>query len=569
MRFLKSIRGQLILIILLCYLIPTLLLGQYMGGVFFADLREKTETALSSSVEHAGTLTLQRVRRAVDLAKDATYDGELADVHTRYQAGSMNPAEFLRLSRNYIERKYSREELFTFALFIPRTQPDMAAYNRAGYEAAMTWLRLFGDQMETLAQELDTRCLFMEAEGQMYLVRSLMDLKLERFGMLVLGVNRELLLGDAQELAGLWDGTVAWKLGRSGSTGLPWAQLPSGLSEASDEGWITYAVRESDRDYDFALLLSVSRDRLYGEIVAFRRLMTWLFLLLAPILAAILWYLHRRIIKPISLLSQASHRIEAGELGVTVPMRGNDELGRLGSAFSGMSLRIQALIDKTYKEEIALRDAKIQAMQSRINPHFINNALETLNWQARLEGSESVSGMVESLSVLLNAGMARGNRRMVTLDEEVEVARAYFHFVGLRFGERLKVSMELADGSMRAIVPLLTIQPLLENAVEHGIEPAGGGEIILRSIQAGSFLRLTVINSGKAPTEEGWQRIRQSLNGDNHHGQHIGLANISTRLRLIYGERAAIHVEADEQGRTVVRLDIPQSEEGDEACGVY
>ena len=110
---------------------------------------------------------------------------------------------------------------------------------------------------------------------------------------------------------------------------------------------------------------------------------------------------------------------------------------------------------------------------------------------------------------------------------------------------------------------------VLENAVEHGIEPAGGGEIILRSIQAGSFLRLTVINSGKAPTEEGWQRIRQSLNGDNHHGQHIGLANISTRLRLIYGERAAIHVEADEQGRTVVRLDIPQSEEGDEACGVY
>lgn len=562
MKFFKSIRMQLILIILICYLIPTLLLGQYMGSVLFADLREKTQTALTSSVEHASTLALQNIRKAIDLAEDATYDGELADVHTRHRAGSMNSAEFLRLSRNYIERKYSREELFTFAMFIPAEGMDMLAYNRAGYEAAMTYIQHMGSDTEALAAELDTRCLFLEKEGQVYLIRNLMDLRLERFGTLVLGVNMELLLRDVQELGSIWDGAVQVMLGRSGSTQLDWDSMSSGLAETPGEGRITYVVREKDRDYDFGLQLSVSRDRIYGEIVAFGHLMTGLAVLLIPILAAILLYMHRRIIKPISLLSQASHRIEEGELGVTVPMHGTDELGRLGSAFSQMSLRIQALIDKTYKEEIALRDAKIQAMQSRINPHFINNALETLNWQARLEGSESISGMVESLSVLLNAGMGRANRRMVTLNEEIELAQAYCYFVGLRFGDRLKVTTELSDGLMNAIVPLLTIQPLLENAVEHGIEPAGGGEIILRSMQAGNFLRLTVINSGQPPTEEGWQRIRQSLAGDNQNGQHFGLANISTRLQLIYGGRAAIRVESDEQMRTVVQLDIPQNEEG-------
>lgn len=474
----------------------------------------------------------------------------------------MNSAEFLRLSRNYIERKYSREELFTFAMFIPAEGMDMLAYNRAGYEAAMTYIQHMGSDTEALAAELDTRCLFLEKEGQVYLIRNLMDLRLERFGTLVLGVNMELLLRDVQELGSIWDGAVQVMLGRSGSTQLDWDSMSSGLAETPGEGRITYVVREKDRDYDFGLQLSVSRDRIYGEIVAFGHLMTGLAVLLIPILAAILLYMHRRIIKPISLLSQASHRIEEGELGVTVPMHGTDELGRLGSAFSQMSLRIQALIDKTYKEEIALRDAKIQAMQSRINPHFINNALETLNWQARLEGSESISGMVESLSVLLNAGMGRANRRMVTLNEEIELAQAYCYFVGLRFGDRLKVTTELSDGLMNAIVPLLTIQPLLENAVEHGIEPAGGGEIILRSMQAGNFLRLTVINSGQPPTEEGWQRIRQSLAGDNQNGQHFGLANISTRLQLIYGGRAAIRVESDEQMRTVVQLDIPQNEEG-------
>ena len=563
MKALKSIRMQLILIVLLCYLVPTVLLGQYMGGVFFADLRQKTETALTSSAEHACTLSLQNIRKALDLAKDATYDGELASVYGSYRNGEIIPAEFLRLSRNYIERKYSREELFTFALFIPAVEGDMLAYNRAGYENAMLFQKQFSETLPELAQELDTRCLFVESEGSMYLIRNLMDLKLERFGTLVLGINQEMMLGDVRRLAETWDGDVQLMLGQSGSTELPWDAMQPGLSEAGDEDWITYVAREKDRDFDFGLLLGVRQERLYGEIVAFRKLMTGLFVLLIPILAAIILYMHRRILKPISLLSQASHRIEEGELGVTVPMRGDDELGRLGSAFSNMSLRIQALIDKTYKEEIALRDARIQAMQSRINPHFINNALETLNWQARMEGSESISGMVESLSVLLNAGMGKANRRMVTLSEEIEVAKAYCYFVGLRFGERLKVDMDLHDDLSHAVVPLLTLQPLLENAVQHGIEPAGGGEIILRSLKAGDFLRLTVINSGKPLQEEDWQRIRLSISGDNQHGQHFGLANISTRLQLIYGGRAKISVETDEQSRTVVQLDIPQNEEDD------
>ena len=117
MKALKSIRVQLLTIMLLCYLVPTLILGEYMGNVFFADLRAKTETALSSSVEHACTLSLQSVERAIGLAREATYDGELSDIYSGYESGALSSAEFLRQSRSYIERKYSRENLFTFALF--------------------------------------------------------------------------------------------------------------------------------------------------------------------------------------------------------------------------------------------------------------------------------------------------------------------------------------------------------------------------------------------------------------------------------------------------------------------
>lgn len=160
----------------------------------------------------------------------------------------MNTAEFLRLSHNDIEWKYSRKELFTFALFIPRLFPDMASYNRAGYEGAMTWIHLFSNQLESLAEYLDTRCLFMEAEGQLYLIRNLMDLKLERFGMLILDVNQELLLRDVQELESLWGGTVEWVSGNSDSYSLPWDTLPAGLTDTSSGGEITYVVRENNRD---------------------------------------------------------------------------------------------------------------------------------------------------------------------------------------------------------------------------------------------------------------------------------------------------------------------------------
>lgn len=564
MKLLKSIRIQLVAILLICYLTPTLLLGEYMGRVLLEDLRAKTETALTSSAEHAWTLSLQNVQRAVELAKDATYDGELTQVYASYQAGATSASEFLRQSRNYIERKYSREELFTFALFIPEDDSGMLVYNRAGYEWVSAFQRHAMQRVREAGEALDTRCLFLEENGQVYLIRNLMNLKMERFGMLVLGVNRDELLRDVQGLAAAWDGEVHIMLGQSGSVELGWDAIPDGMTEAAGDR-IIYVQRETSRDYDFAMQLSVPENRIFGEVRAFRKLMAWLLALLAPVLALILLYVHRRIAKPISLLSRASRRIEAGELGVTVPMHGDDELGRLGSAFSNMSRRIQELIDRTYKEEIALRDAKIQAMQSRINPHFINNALETLNWEARLEGSDTMSAMVESLSVLLNASLDRGGRRMVALQEEIEVARAYCYFIGLRFGDRLTVRVEVDPQALQTVVPLLTLQPLLENAVEHGIEPAGGGEIELRGVRAGNCLCLEVINSGKRLTGEDWQRIRTALAGDNQNGHHLGLANICTRLHLIYGGRADIRVETDDRERTVVQLKIPLDEEGGDA----
>lgn len=113
--------------------------------------------------------------------------------------------------------------------------------------------------------------------------------------------------------------------------------------------------------------------------------------------------------------------------------------------------------------------------------------------------------------MLLNAGMSRNNKQVITLWEELETAKAYFYFVGLRFGDRLASRIDAAPEAMEARLPALTIQPLIENAVEHGVAPAGGGGIDLRCALRGEVLALEVTNTGRAPSAEDRRRIDAAL----------------------------------------------------------
>ena len=552
----NSLRFQVIAIMLLCYLVPALLLGVFTQTVLIKSMRRKTDAALTAGVEYAWTLTAQNVERAIALSRDAIYDGELADAYERWRTGGIADAEYLRLSRAYIERKYSREDLFTFAAYFPVSRPDMYMYTRSGYGPAMAFVSGAQQEILALGEQMDTASCFIQREGEIYLVRNLMNLRLERYGMLVLGIGRDTLFAPLLSLADEWQGSISLRLDGTGDENVDWEKYPQGLSESGDE--IRFVRRARGDAYSLDLLIVLSKRLQYREDYAFRILALTIYLLLIPVLGLLAWYVGRRIIKPITLLSNASRRIERGELGVTVPMRGSDELGDLGRAFSKMSRRIEELIDKTYKEELALKNAQIQALQSRINPHFINNALEAINWEARMEKSEAISSMVSALSVLLGASMARQDKRMVTLKEETEVADAYIFFVQQRYDDSLTVRRDWEDVNMSCLVPLLTIQPVLENAVEHGIAPAGGGEITVSCNQTGACVRIEITNTGKPIEPEDREKIDAALRGDTASGSHLGLANIADRLRLIYGGEAGIRVFSDEEKRTVVQIDIPQ-----------
>ena len=557
LRRLSSLRAQLGLMVLLCYLIPVALLGIFTGNILLNRLEKKTRAAVTSSAEHAFTMTEQNISRAVDLARDATYDGELTAAWEKWNSGTAGDAEFLQLCRGYLERKYSREPLFAFAGCFPADRPDILITIRKSVNDSPAYLQELQRAALALGEELDTRCRFFSYEGRMYLIRNLLNLRMERYGMLILGVDREELLEPLNSLRDEWNAEVSVRLDAYGDSGEDWDSLSPGLTDDRKTETLSYVRLAQGEENVPDLKLTMDRKQQYREVYEFRQLLTGVYLLLIPILALIAVYLRKRITKPIALLSEASRRIEGGELGVTVPMHGNDELGQLGDAFSHMSLKMKNLIEKTYKEELELKNAQILALQSRINPHFMNNALEDINWQARMEGSESISSMVSALSVLLNATMARKDRRLVTLREEMEVADAYIYFVQQRFGPELTVKKQIDGQAMEGILPLLTVQPLLENAVEHGIAPAGGGSIEIRCTRGGDCLHLAIVNTGHGADREDRERISAALRGQAVEN-HIGLANIVNRLHLIYGKDVGIRVDTDNPGETAVYIDVPQ-----------
>ena len=547
---------RILLIVLLSWLVPTLALGAYMGGVMFDALREKTQAALAESAGHAQTLTVSTIARSVAIAKDVTYDGDLTRAYAAYAAGKYGYVDFYRLSRNYLERKFGRDPLFLFAAYFPANNPEAFMYTSGGYAEALEFQRNFQPEAEVLGEKLSTRCAFVGWGGQLYLVRNLYNLRLERFGMLILGVNRAELFRALDETGSRWGAPFDIRLGGYDGAAVDWENEPDGISERGEN--LSFTQRHAEWDFTLFTRLQVPKNAVYAEMAQAQKLLIFLVLAIVPLGIAVLWFVHRRIAKPILILSRASRRMAEGELGVTVPMRGPDELGQLGVAFSSMSEQIRHLVDTVLKGQLSLKDARIEALQRRINPHFLNNALELITWQARMDGSEAVAAMVEALSVLLNASLDRGEHPLVPLSEEMDVADAYFYFIRLRFGERLVIWKDADPALMGVPLPRMIVQTLLENAVEHGIAPSGGGHIRLNVFKNEAGLNIEVLNSGKRLTPVDRDRIERLLREEGAGEGHVGIRNVSARLRLIYGGRASFSIREDDRTHdTVASIIIP------------
>jgi two-component system sensor histidine kinase YesM len=248
-------------------------------------------------------------------------------------------------------------------------------------------------------------------------------------------------------------------------------------------------------------------------------------------------------------------------LGVHAQAPRNDEIGELVQSFNAMSDQMQNLFNRVYREQLALKDARIIALQSQINPHFFNNTLELMNWKARMLGDEQLCDMIQALSTLLDSAMDRRNARFVPLKDEMAVADAYLTIISARFGKRMHLVKDVDESRLNSPVPRMILQPLLENAVVHGLEPAGGGTLTLRVVSERADMVVSIINDGIPLTEEDFNHIQDLLtkpvDSSDPRSHHIGIRNVHERLRLIYGEKSGLVFSLDENKRTHCLFRLP------------
>ncbi|NGZ76345.1 cache domain-containing sensor histidine kinase [Saccharibacillus alkalitolerans] len=308
-----------------------------------------------------------------------------------------------------------------------------------------------------------------------------------------------------------------------------------------------------------------------AETVNRQMLLVGLACLVASILVSVLYSL--RITRPLSLLRRSMKQVEKGEFGISIPVEREDEIGHLSRTFNLMVSRLGTLTYRLYETEIREKNAEIASLQSQINPHFLYNTLGSISMYAELEGNREVVSMTNHLSALLRYSMG-GGRAEVTVREEIEHIRGYLAIQSIRYEERLRFRIEAAPGLMEQPVIRLTLQPVVENAIVHGLE-RGSGEVEIRIAIAedGGRVVIAVEDNGPGMDDESLRRQNAKMEegrlpeGPGGHG----LVNVHRRLALKYGGGFGVSLEHSASGgiRALIRLPaIREEEQGEGREGI-
>jgi two-component system sensor histidine kinase YesM len=220
--------------------------------------------------------------------------------------------------------------------------------------------------------------------------------------------------------------------------------------------------------------------------------------------------------------------------------------------------------EQVKEEQKQLRKAEFDLLQSQINPHFLYNTLDAIIWSAEAGNQKQVVNMVGNLSDFFRLSLNKG-KETVLVHEELQHVRSYLEIQKIRYQDILSFQIDVPETFNEYQIPKLTVQPVVENALYHGIKnKRGGGTITITGEEKKDYYSITVEDTGKGMTEERLREVRKAIR-EGTPGQNVvyGLYNVNERIRLNYGEEYGLHIESqfDKGTRVVIRLPKPQSKE--------
>lgn len=262
----------------------------------------------------------------------------------------------------------------------------------------------------------------------------------------------------------------------------------------------------------------------------------------------------RMLTRNIEKLTKAVISISEDNLAIDIDIHSKDEVEELYHQFQHMLTRIDTLISRIHTTENQKRTYEIKAMQAQINPHFLHNTLNTIKFLANLQGIKNISETAENLSRILKINL--DFREKITFKEEKEYLERYIDIQSYRYTNAFQFKIICDDDVLNCYIPKLLIQPILENALTHGISEKENGVVTIKIYELSDDIFITVSDNGRGMTKEKLASVLK----DHSSAKHIGLRNVHDRIQLYYGNNYGISIDSQLGIYTNVEIVIPKQE---------
>lgn len=308
------------------------------------------------------------------------------------------------------------------------------------------------------------------------------------------------------------------------------------------------------------------------EVYRIRNTFVLVMILFVCVLAFFINRIVQHLLKQFYEILQSIRKVQKGDLEVVIDNCGKDEMGELGTQINKMLARIKQLMEDNLNREMLAKNSEIRALQNQINAHFIYNVLESIKMMAEIDGEYAISDAVTALGKLLRYSMkwVSGN---VLVEQELEYIKNYMALINLRFDYEIFLSLNIPDLILKQEIPKMSLQPIVENAIYHGIEQmAEDTNIYIKGLLEGNDCVIEITDAGRGMSEEEVERLKLKIAGEidssGGSGNGIGLKNVQDRIHIAFGEAYGIEI-ASKLGcytKIMVRIPLTHMEEGEIAA---
>ncbi len=276
------------------------------------------------------------------------------------------------------------------------------------------------------------------------------------------------------------------------------------------------------------------------------------------LLALINSYISSRITAPIEELEKSVNALEEGALDTEVYQGGSYEIQHLGRSIGDMAKRIQALMEDIVAEHESKRKSEFDTLQSQINPHFLYNTLDIIVWMIENEQKQEAVKVVTALARFFRISLSRG-KSIIPVKDELEHVRSYLMIQQMRFKNKFTYDIQAEQEVLSLASLKLMLQPLVENAIYHGMEfMDGDGEILIKVFIQEERLRFIIEDNGLGMTKEQVQGLlTEKKHSSSRRGSGIGVKNVNERIRLYFGEEYGLFIRSEPDEGTAVEICLP------------